>query len=269
MKMKLVICITLLFVTLVINSNVYSLNQSKESFQNLKESIQALDITRDKSQKKLFTLDQFQDQSLHNEYSVFIEYLSFRIKKYCSQISQLYGENLLKGLPCQFNKSQNQKLDENNYVTAEEQVQSLDDELLNALGNFDEMLLEEHEKIAQTQTSINKTSSDQNSSAGKNASNQENSSAEEKASNNQSKQASEKTQSQDGKNNKEKNKQNQTQSKYKSKEDKQYKRKKIDINDDDIVARQLKEAAENENDPELKEKLWDEYYKYKKNINKR
>lgn len=34
--------------------------------------------------------------------------------------------------------------------------------------------------------------------------------------------------------------------------------------DDDIVARQLREAAENETDPELKEKLWKEYEAYKK-----
>lgn len=35
--------------------------------------------------------------------------------------------------------------------------------------------------------------------------------------------------------------------------------------DDDIVARQLREAAENESDPELREKLWDEYRDYKRN----
>jgi len=35
--------------------------------------------------------------------------------------------------------------------------------------------------------------------------------------------------------------------------------------DDDIVARQLREAAENETDPELKKKLWKEYEDYKKN----
>jgi hypothetical protein len=34
--------------------------------------------------------------------------------------------------------------------------------------------------------------------------------------------------------------------------------------DDDIVARQLREAAENETDPALQEKLWKEYYEYKK-----
>jgi hypothetical protein len=35
--------------------------------------------------------------------------------------------------------------------------------------------------------------------------------------------------------------------------------------DDDIVARQLREAAEKETDPELKAKLWKEYEDYKKN----
>ena len=36
-----------------------------------------------------------------------------------------------------------------------------------------------------------------------------------------------------------------------------------DGSDDDIVARQLREAAMKEDDPELREKLWDEYRAYK------
>ena len=32
--------------------------------------------------------------------------------------------------------------------------------------------------------------------------------------------------------------------------------------DDDVLARQLREAAMNETDPELREKLWDEYRRY-------
>ncbi len=35
--------------------------------------------------------------------------------------------------------------------------------------------------------------------------------------------------------------------------------------DDDIIARRLRRAAENETDPELKEKLWNEYRDYKEN----
>ena len=37
-----------------------------------------------------------------------------------------------------------------------------------------------------------------------------------------------------------------------------------DARDDDIIARQLREAAMKEQDPELREKLWDEYRKYKR-----
>ncbi|MEX2962621.1 hypothetical protein [Microbulbifer sp. TYP-18] len=36
-----------------------------------------------------------------------------------------------------------------------------------------------------------------------------------------------------------------------------------DGNDDDVVARQIREAATRETDPELREKLWEEYRKYK------
>jgi hypothetical protein len=42
-----------------------------------------------------------------------------------------------------------------------------------------------------------------------------------------------------------------------------------DGSDDDIVARQLREAAMEEDDPELREKLWDEYRSYKSGIAKR
>jgi hypothetical protein len=42
-----------------------------------------------------------------------------------------------------------------------------------------------------------------------------------------------------------------------------------DGSDDDIVARQLREAALAEKDPELKEKLWDEYRKYKQGVQAR
>ena len=40
-----------------------------------------------------------------------------------------------------------------------------------------------------------------------------------------------------------------------------------DGSDDDVVARQLREAAEKEADPELKAKLWEEYRRYKRGTN--
>ena len=38
-----------------------------------------------------------------------------------------------------------------------------------------------------------------------------------------------------------------------------------DGRDDDVIARQIREAAEKETDPELRDKLWKEYIEYKKN----
>ena len=40
----------------------------------------------------------------------------------------------------------------------------------------------------------------------------------------------------------------------------------LGVRDDDIVARQLREAASKESDPVLREKLWDEYRKYKSGL---
>jgi hypothetical protein len=41
-----------------------------------------------------------------------------------------------------------------------------------------------------------------------------------------------------------------------------------DGKDDDVVARQLREAAEKEKDPAIREKLWEEYREYKKGTGK-
>ena len=41
-----------------------------------------------------------------------------------------------------------------------------------------------------------------------------------------------------------------------------------DGKDDDVVARQLREAATNEKDPAIREKLWEEYREYKKSAGK-
>ena len=40
----------------------------------------------------------------------------------------------------------------------------------------------------------------------------------------------------------------------------------VDAKGDDIIARQLREAAMKEEDPELRDKLWDEYRKYKRDL---
>jgi hypothetical protein len=42
-----------------------------------------------------------------------------------------------------------------------------------------------------------------------------------------------------------------------------------DGSDDDVVARQIREAALNEQDPALREKLWQEYRNYVKSLGRK
>ncbi len=247
MDIKQNICLLLLLV--LFNNSAYSLTQSKQSYQTLKETIQALDVTKNKSKSKLLSLDQYRDKSLYNEYSVFIEYLSFRIKENCLKIEEYYGIKHLSELPCNLIKNKKQQLDNNKYKTEDEKIQSLDDELMTALGEFDDMLLKEEEAIAQ--------SSRQNSTDEGTSKASYNSGLDGKGALNQNQNRNETTGSIIDKS---KN------SKSKAKQTKKYKKNKLDKINDDIVARQLKEAAESEKDPVLKEKLWQEYYKYKQKM---
>ena len=247
MDIKQNICLLLLLV--LFNNSAYSLTQSKQSYQTLKETIQALDVTKNKSKSKLLSLDQYRDKSLYNEYSVFIEYLSFRIKENCLKIEEYYGIKHLSELPCNLIKNKKQQLDNNKYKTEDEKIQSLDDELMTALGEFDDMLLKEEEAIAQ--------SSRQNSTGEGTSKASYNSGLDGKGALNQNQNRNETTGSIIDKS---KN------SKSKAKQTKKYKKNKLDKINDDIVARQLKEAAESEKDPVLKEKLWQEYYKYKQKM---
>jgi hypothetical protein len=252
----------------MVSHYAYSLEdkQSDKGYQVLKESIQALNITRNKSIQNKSNLNKYKDSTQYHEYSVFIEFLSYRIDEYCSQISELYDEKKVTGLPCSNSVyNQSYKLDKNSYVTSEEKIESLDDELMKAIGDFDEMLLEEDEKIAQI--GRKKIGNESNSSGQySQENNSDASSSSEQKNKNQSSNSN--NENQTSSSDTSKMNKNNTQAKGKGKGKQggiNYERRKLNKTDDDIVARQLKEAAENESNPELKEKLWNEYYKYKQN----
>ncbi len=248
-KKRITCCILLLLILLT--NNVFSLSHSRQSYQSLKETILALDITKSKSQKKLSALNNEMNKSLSNEYSVFIQFLSFRIKENCLKIEEYYGVSALAELPCYQSQSSKRQLDKTQYETEEEKTQSLDDELMASLGEFDEMLLSEDKKITQT--------SRKNSVAGEGL--QSENELIKKRSNNRSEDDTQNTDKSKG------SVQYESKStKVKNTQTKKYNRKKLDKINDDIVARQLKEAAEKEKDPVLKEKLWQEYYKYKQTM---
>lgn len=252
----------------MISGYAYSLKQPNSEAEILRETILALDITKIKSFNKLSTLDKIQDKTLYHEYTVFTEYLSFQINEYCQQLSENYGEASLINLPCYISKNgypyQKETLDKNEYVTDEEKINSLDNEFMTALGNFDEMLLSEKEMIAQSSRKNNQSNA---SSGAKNSSNNtNNTNSSNKKSGSEQQSATQKNESkQNGQGKTQRSSSTPNKSAKNKPQRKNQNRKRLDQIDDDIVARQLKEAAEQETDAELKAKLWDEYYKYKQN----
>ncbi len=243
---KLILTSALIF-TIGINTILYS-SETKptSSTKALSDIITALDTTRNKYYNKLLSPT---SKILQKEYLIFTDYLSFQINDYCNELIKQYGNDSAKDLPCSLNK-----FESNNQQTSEEMIASLDEELMGTLGEFDEMLLVEDEKISQLSQQSSRQNMSEDQSSGSSSSGSSSKSTIENSS---------------------KNKQSNNQQKYKSntsgkrnskQKNKNVQRRKLDEIDDDIVARQLKEAAENEQNLDLQEKLCDEYYKYKKSI---
>ncbi|MCU7798758.1 MAG: hypothetical protein KZQ70_01105 [gamma proteobacterium symbiont of Lucinoma myriamae] len=274
MNKKLTACIIALFILVIINKAAYSLNtyqktQFSEDYQGVSETIVALNITRKKYQKLLLVQKASpKNKIIIKEYSIFIDFLTFQINNYCTKLIKEYGEESVQDLPC----SSNHHLEANtndSYQTADEKIESLDDEFMTALGEFDEMLLIEDEKIAQINQ--NKANRGSGSSNGKEMLSGNGTGEDADSNRDDNKEAGKEKNATSKANNKNTTSQksrSQGQGKNKQTKNKSYMRDKLDQIDDDIVARQLKEAAEKETNPELKEKLWDEYYKYKQTIGK-
>lgn len=257
-------------------SNADHSNSDNSRLHSLREAITALDVTRTKSKKKLKQLYLKQNTTLSrdiNEYSVFIEYLSYQIISYCQQINDDYGSQAIGDLPCKaqekYFQTGNSELTGKKIKTAEEQVSLLENELMNSMGDFDEMLLKEEEHLAQVHRKT--TAGSGSSTKGKNSQieNGTSVSKQETEDSNQSQGGEKQQETQTGQQQTGNNKQTENNGSGKGKQkttgkSQSRERRKLDEIDDDIVARQLKEAAEKESDPQLKEKLWDEYYKYKK-----
>ena len=298
--MKKIISLIVVIVISLSGQTVIARSLNTLSYQSLKETILALDHTRIKSQKEIQRLrlsptleNSHYKQTQLKEYLIFTEYLAYQISQYCEQITNLYGQDKTNGLPCEKMSSASdlQSFEQQKELkTGAEQINELEDEFMASLGNFDEMLLKEEEEISQTSwkkssSSSGSSQSNSDSQGGKqtSGSGKESSAGENNSSKGNNGETSETgDQTGQGKQSPQNGKQatgqkyggsgsgkgqSHKQSGYGNKTSDR-ERRKLDEIDDDIVARQLKEAAEKENDPQLKEKLWEEYYRYKKGLNK-
>jgi hypothetical protein len=146
-------------------------------------------------------------------------------------------------------------IDQAREQTIDEQLAALDAELLGGLGDFDEMLLREQERIRAATPRVDADPAD--AAAGSGVADAD-SAGESGLGNAESGGESDKgDQSSSGRG------QGMGSGARRQGGGQATPRDIPDGSDDDVVARQLREAAEKETSPALKEKLWDEYRKYK------
>jgi hypothetical protein len=204
---------------------------------------------------------------------LFVSYLEGRIYQYCRELYLLAGPGSLEGLPCPASAgdlagiSRYDSVPESSGQTSAEKVAGLEGELNEALGEFDEMLLKEQERVAAHVPRQRESGSMVGGAPGEAGRKQqgEQSGAGDAVGGPDSSYGTEPpTDSSAGV---------EASAGGGAGSGQQQSRlpptsgsREISSDDDDIVARQLREAAEQEPDPEIKAKLWEEYKKYKEGI---
>ena len=245
--------------------------QQVEDIDRLRANVLALDRVQDNILKDIASRNVAGTISMQerNELLIFVGYLQDRNRDYCAQLEQYAGHAAVADLPC---PGERVTLPEARTKTMDEELAALDQSLAESLGAFDEMLLKEQEGIAarhprqrESGEGTGSGSSGGGTGSGSSGGNGEGRDGDEgdggQTGSGKSQQPTTAGQGQD-----------QSAGTTASGAPGQGGDRTGHVNrpgrdelsaDDDIVARQLREAAEKETDPELKEKLWEEYRKYK------
>ncbi len=191
---------------------------------------------------------------------VFISYLDGRIYFYCEQLFVIDGPSALHTAACPADQNGGQLSTRHMTIpdsisrTTEEKLADLDSSFSDSLGTFDELLLKEQHNIsaqvkkqreegrlAGTASGEAAVSGNNQTAAGGAGDDGDHSTTTAPAGNSQAAGVGARQQQLPP----------------------TLGNKDLSRSDDDIVAKQLKEAAEQETDPEIKAKLWEEYRKYK------
>ena len=191
----------------------------------------------------------------------FAFYLQTRVALYCEQLASQFSVQMLIDLPCpspEMPAGAGITLPPP-ATTGKEEIDKLEQQLAESMGAFDEMLLAEETRVASHRPNSSGTDHGDTGGHGQPQGGVQVGTPSEQGDVNRTghERTGEAAGGQDkasaGKGD------GQGQSPSDPKDGSQGKL----VLDDDIVARQLREAAEKEQDPQLKEKLWQEYWKYK------
>jgi len=225
----------------------------------------------------------------------YISYLDEKITGLCAELSAISGPDAVSGLPCPAQQQLLPGYQAPAARTSEEKSMALDRVLIESLGDFDEMLSGEQKKVASRRkkprgsyggnsgmegkdgmpgteghgedgTDSGAGGSDTETGEGQDDSGQaaaQNGSGEQAEG---GKSADSGRQGESGQKSRDSGETGESRSSGVSGATPTPSDVPPPDADDDIVARQLREAAENESDPELRKKLWEEYRRYKEGI---
>ncbi|HHD56597.1 MAG TPA: hypothetical protein ENK89_02825, partial [Desulfobulbaceae bacterium] len=121
--------------------------QQTDAMERLRANVLALDRVQNNIRKALGLRKRAKNISNREEREllIFIDYLRDRNREYCEQLVQRVGRSAVVDLPC---PEEPVKLPRVNATTVDEKLADLDQQLNGSLGEFDEMLLKEQERIA-------------------------------------------------------------------------------------------------------------------------
>ena len=246
-----------------------------QPLDSIRKSITALDSARRTALQELEEVTMPANEV--SDYKDFVVYLNTRIGNYCMVLAEQGGTLSLQGLPCpkmpaMAGASETSLSNDNIFYTTAadfgeaksqaEETAELEGAFLSSLGDFDDSLLKEEEKVAARVPSQRESgSSSVTGSSGRAGDSADTGSGENGESAEQGE--GQTGTAQDSASRAGSQGSGVKQSTYGTPGG-----KLPPPEDDDIVARQLREAAEKEPDPELKKKLWEEYWKYK-GVNKK
>lgn len=208
------------------------------------------------------------------DYAAYVARLQRRVFEDCQGVL-VSGSPVPEDLPCPVFAPVTQSADIAMQAerTAEEQVAALDAMLMAGLGEYDERLLREQERVKAATPNTNSDSGGGAGSGGEGEGEGEgDAGGEGQAGSENSGQDSGGTAGDNRESGKSGGQQaggpvDSSQGSGDAGRDSDQPADIPDGSDDDVVARQLREAAEKETDPELKAKLWEEYRRYKRGTN--
>jgi hypothetical protein len=274
------------------------------SEHELRQSVIALDRARHRAvhdlaeKKQNAALEEKQQQ----DYKKFIIFLTVKIDEYCQQLRTEVGEAAVEGLPCPEGNQAFGAVQVGSVQTSEEQVVELESLLVDSLEQFDDKLLKEEERLAARQPKDRETGygyggSQDQGSGGETAGTGQTSGQGSGSSQSTGSEGTAGQDSQDSETDGTRAAQGTGGSatgtgkegtatigkgagsgegagppveeggaEQSAGSSSQSGKVELETGDDDVVARQLREAAEKETDPELKKKLWEEYRKYKEGV---